>query len=100
MQGTAHGVGVRRREGLGHQPDAGGPGPRELTTARRPARSATRRGFDGPLVSYEDRGDTLEMAGSADLGGAKAWKLKLTRKLGGRTMFHLRRRADTGLEKR
>jgi hypothetical protein len=38
------------------------------------------------------------MAGSADLGGAKAWKLKLTRKIGGRSMF-IYVDADTGLEK-
>ena len=74
-----------------------GPGPRELTGAQADM-IRDQASFDGPLVSYKDRGDTLEMAGSADLGGAKAWKLKLTRKLGGRTMF-IFVDADTGLEK-
>jgi outer membrane lipoprotein-sorting protein len=41
--------------------------------------------FDGPLVGYKERGDTLELAGSADIAG-DTWKLKLTRK-NGRTMF-------------
>ena len=38
--------------------------------------------FDGPLVGYKDRGDTLEVVGPADIAGGKAWKLKLTRKNG------------------
>lgn len=38
--------------------------------------------FDGPLVGYKDRGDTLELVGPADIAGGKAWKLKLTRKNG------------------
>ena len=74
-----------------------GPGPRELTGTQADM-IRDQASFDGPLVSYKDHGDTLEMAGSADLGGAKAWKLKLTRKLGGRTMF-IYVDADTGLEK-
>jgi outer membrane lipoprotein-sorting protein len=74
-----------------------GPGPRELTGTQADM-IRDQASFDGPLVSYKDRGDTLEMAGSADLGGAKAWKLKLTRKLGGRTLF-IYVDADTGLEK-
>jgi len=74
-----------------------GPGPRELT-GQQADMIRDQASFDGPLVSYKDRGDTLEMAGSADLGGAKAWKLKLTRKIGGRTMF-IYLDADTGLEK-
>jgi hypothetical protein len=42
--------------------------------------------FDGPLVAYKERGDTLEVVGPADIAGGKAWKLKLTRK-NGRAMF-------------
>jgi hypothetical protein len=38
--------------------------------------------FDGPLVGYKERGDTLEVVGPADIAGGKAWKLKLTRKNG------------------
>jgi outer membrane lipoprotein-sorting protein len=74
-----------------------GPGPRELTGTQADM-IRDQASFDGPLVNYKDRGDTLEMAGIADLGGAKAWKLKLTRKLGGRTLF-IYVDADTGLEK-
>ncbi len=36
--------------------------------------------FDGPLVGYKERGDTLEVVGPADVEGAKTWKLKLTRR--------------------
>jgi outer membrane lipoprotein-sorting protein len=53
--------------------------------------------FDGPLVGYKDRGDTLEVVGSADIAGGKAWKLKLSRK-NGRSMF-IYVDADTSLER-
>jgi outer membrane lipoprotein-sorting protein len=74
-----------------------GSGPRELTGTQADL-IRDQASFDGPLVSYKERGDLLEMAGSADLGGAKAWKLKLTRKVGGRSMF-IYVDAETGLEK-
>jgi outer membrane lipoprotein-sorting protein len=53
--------------------------------------------FDGPLLGYKDRGDTLEVVGEAQVDGAKAWKLKLSRK-DGRTM-HIFLDAETGLER-
>lgn len=53
--------------------------------------------FDGPLVGYKDRGDTLEVVGPADIAGGKAWKLKLSRK-NGRTMF-IYVDAESNLEK-
>jgi outer membrane lipoprotein-sorting protein len=53
--------------------------------------------FDGPLVGYKERGDTLEVMGQAEVDGAKAWKLKLTRK-DGRAM-HIYLDANTGLER-
>jgi outer membrane lipoprotein-sorting protein len=53
--------------------------------------------FDGPLVGYKERGDTLELAGPADIAGGKAWKLRLTRK-NGRSMF-IYLDAQTYLEK-
>jgi outer membrane lipoprotein-sorting protein len=53
--------------------------------------------FDGPLVGYKERGDTLEVVGPADVEGTKVWKLKLTRK-DGRAM-HIFLDAETGLEK-
>ncbi len=53
--------------------------------------------FDGPLVGYKDRGDTLEVVGPAEIEGARTWKLKLTRKDG--KAMHIFLDADTGLEK-
>jgi outer membrane lipoprotein-sorting protein len=53
--------------------------------------------FDGPLVGYKDRGDTLEVVGPADVGGVKTWKLKLTRKDGKAMLIDLD--AATGLER-
>jgi len=53
--------------------------------------------FDGPLVGYKDRGDTLEVVGPAEVGGAKTWKLKLTRKDGKSMLIFLD--AETGLER-
>jgi len=53
--------------------------------------------FDGPLVGYKDRGDTLEVVGPADLGAVKTWKLKLTRKDGKSMLIFLD--AETGLER-
>ncbi|MBK5298122.1 MAG: hypothetical protein JJE40_13275 [Vicinamibacteria bacterium] len=53
--------------------------------------------FDGPLVGYKDRGDTLDVVGPADIEGAKTWKLKLTRKDG--KSMHIFLDAETGLEK-
>jgi outer membrane lipoprotein-sorting protein len=53
--------------------------------------------FDGPLVGYKDRGDTLEVVGPADVAGARTWKLKLTRQDG--KAMHIYLDADTGLEK-
>jgi outer membrane lipoprotein-sorting protein len=53
--------------------------------------------FDGPLVGYKERGDTLEFVGPADVDGAKTWKLKLTRKDG--KSMHIFVDADTGLER-
>ena len=52
--------------------------------------------FDGPLVGYKDRGDTLEVVGPADVEGVKTWKLKLTRKDG--QSMHIFLDAETGLE--
>ena len=42
--------------------------------------------FDGPLVGYKERGDTIEVVGPAEVEGAKAWKLKVARR-DGRSMF-------------
>ena len=53
--------------------------------------------FDGPLVGYKDRGDTLEVVGPADVEGVKTWKLKLTRKDG--KSMHIFLDAETGLDK-
>jgi len=53
--------------------------------------------FDGPLVGYKERGDTLEVVGPEDVEGTKTWKLKLTRQDG--KIMHIFLDADTGLEK-
>jgi len=53
--------------------------------------------FDGPLVGYKDRGDTLEVVGPATVEGAKAWNLKLTRKDG--KSMNILLDAETGLER-
>lgn len=57
----------------------------------------TRSLFDGPLVGYKDRGDTLDVVGPADIEGVKTWKLKLTRKDG--QSMHIFLDAETGLER-
>jgi outer membrane lipoprotein-sorting protein len=38
--------------------------------------------FDGPLLDWKGKGHTLEFVGTEDVGGAKAHKLKLTKKNG------------------
>ena len=53
--------------------------------------------FDGPLVGYKERGDTLEVVGPAEVDGAKGWKLKLTRKDG--QAMHIVLDAESGLER-
>jgi outer membrane lipoprotein-sorting protein len=53
--------------------------------------------FDGPLVGYKDRGDTLEVVGPAEVDGAQGWELKLTRKDG--QAMHIVLDATTGLER-
>ncbi len=54
--------------------------------------------FDGPLVGYKDRGDTLEVVGPVDVEGVKTWDLKLSRKDG--KAMHIFLDAETSLEKR
>lgn len=38
--------------------------------------------FDGPLVDWKAKGNTLELIGKESVEGAETWKLKLTRKSG------------------
>ncbi len=38
--------------------------------------------FDGPLVGYKEKGNTIELAGSEPVEGTDAWKLKVTLKNG------------------
>lgn len=38
--------------------------------------------LDGPLVDYKDKGSQVELAGKADVEGAPAYKLKVTKKTG------------------
>ena len=53
--------------------------------------------FDGPLLGYKERGDTVEVVGPAEVDGAKAWKLKVARKDG--RAFHIFLDASTFLER-
>lgn len=52
--------------------------------------------FDGPLVDYKAKGNTIVLVGTEDVNGAKAHRLKITRK-GGQVM-ELWIDANTGLE--
>lgn len=45
--------------------------------------------FDGPLVDYKAKGNTVELVGTEDLNGAKAHHLKLTRKDGKVTHYYI-----------
>jgi outer membrane lipoprotein-sorting protein len=80
----------------GINPMLGGNQPREVTGVQSEA-VKDRSTFDGPLVGYKGRGDTLELVGSATVGDADTWKLKLTRQ-NGRTMF-IYVDKNTGLER-
>lgn len=77
-------------------PMLGGNAPRVVEGSQADALKAQAL-FDGPLVGYKDRGDTLEVVGQADVEGTKTWKLKLARK-DGMTM-HIFLDAETGLER-
>jgi outer membrane lipoprotein-sorting protein len=73
-----------------------GPGAKPMEGAQADALK-TQALFDGPLVGYKERGDTVEVVGPAEVEGAKAWKLKISRK-DGRAM-HIFLDATTFLER-
>jgi outer membrane lipoprotein-sorting protein len=52
--------------------------------------------FDGPLLDWKGKGHTLELVGTEDVGGAKAHKLKLTKKNG--QIQYLFLDADSGID--
>ncbi len=52
--------------------------------------------FDGPLVDYKAKGNTVELVGNEDLAGKKVHHLKLTRKGGKVTHYYID--AATGVE--
>lgn len=52
--------------------------------------------FDGPLLDWKGKGHTLEYAGTEEVGGAKAHKLKLTKKNGQTQYLFLD--ADSGID--
>ncbi len=54
--------------------------------------------FDGPLVDYKAKGNTLELAGTDTVDGAKVFKIKVTPKSGPALMLFLD--ATTGLERK
>jgi outer membrane lipoprotein-sorting protein len=52
--------------------------------------------FDGPLVDYKAKGNTVELVGTEDVGGAKAYHLKVTKK--GGQVQHLYIDVERGVE--
>ena len=52
--------------------------------------------FDGPLVDYKAKGNTIELVGNEDLNGTKVHHLKVTAKNGKTTHFYID--AATGVE--
>lgn len=54
--------------------------------------------FDGPLIDYKAKGNTIELVGNEDLNGAKVHHLKLTKKDGKTTHFYID--VATGVEKK
>lgn len=52
--------------------------------------------FDGPLVDYKAKGNTIELVGNEDLNGAKVHHLKVTAKNGKVTHFYVDEK--TGVE--
>jgi outer membrane lipoprotein-sorting protein len=52
--------------------------------------------FDGPLLDWKGKGHTLEYVGTEEVGGAKANKLKLTKKNGQLQYLYLD--ADSGID--
>lgn len=50
---------------------------------------AERADFDGPLVDWKEKGNTVELAGKEAIEGADAFKLKLTNKSGKVTWYYL-----------
>jgi hypothetical protein len=61
-------------------------------------RVAEQADFDGPLVDWKAKGHRLELAGTASVDGAPAWKLTLTLKSGEQRTVYLD--AKTSLEVR
>lgn len=52
--------------------------------------------FDGPLMDWKAKGHAVELVGTEEVGGAKAYKLKLTKKSGQVQYLYLD--ADSGIE--
>jgi outer membrane lipoprotein-sorting protein len=52
--------------------------------------------FDGPLIDYQAKGNTLELVGPEKVGRVQAFKVRLTRKNG--QILYLYLDAETGLE--
>ena len=52
--------------------------------------------MDGPLVDYKEKGTTIELLGTEEVGGPKAYKLRITRKDGEAQTLYID--TATGLE--
>ena len=53
-------------------------GPRADGRRRRPSMMEEQADFDGPLMDYKDKGNTVELVGKEQVEGADAYKLKVT----------------------
>jgi outer membrane lipoprotein-sorting protein len=62
-------------------PLTGSEAPQELTGPQADI-TKDQADFDGPLMDWKAKGHTLEFVGTEEVGGAKAHKLRLTRKSG------------------
>jgi outer membrane lipoprotein-sorting protein len=62
-------------------PMTGSEVPQEITGAQADI-TKDQADFDGPLMDWKAKGHTVELVGTEEIGGAKAHKLKVTRKSG------------------
>ena len=78
-------------------PMTGSQGPSELPSAQADQLKEN-SDFDGPLVDYKAKGNTIDLLGPDTLEGTKVFKLKVTKKGGQAQIVYLD--AGTGLERK
>lgn len=69
-------------------PFAGAPEPQKVTGAELD-RFIDQADFDGPLIGFEEKGDTVEYLGTEEVDGAETYKVKLTKKTGDESVYFL-----------